>query len=437
MRTKPLNTAQPGLGRLVLAGLLLAGGAAFSVASADGTERAPDLDTIPDNLTLEETLDLVRDHSPRLAAERAAVDRAVAEQIQAGRLPNPELEIEVERPSWGDTRRDREEYEVLVEQPLLLRGQRGARVDLAEMNADAARSEFRAAAAGLLTETRQTFVELLAHQERLAAFEALRQDLRRIQDNVSGRVEAGDTSPYDLTRVRIEISTIESEIIAARDARDEAAARLAALFGARGDDFRVDGDLDPSLMEANYRSLWPEAEENLPELISARQRNRTSNQAVDVARRERPPVPSVGLGAVQDREDRGGAVLLSFSMDIPVFDDRRGTVAEAQADSLGTRLELDATRRGAQAELQRAVREFENRRVALERYEREVVGELPELREQAEDAYTLGQLGIIELLDAFESVVDAQVNYIDLLELLALAEISVLAASGRIDQHVD
>ena len=73
------------------------------------------------------------------------------------------------------------------------------------------------------------------------------------------------------------------------------------------------------------------------------------------------------------------------------------------------------------------------RRAALASFESNVAGELPELRQMAEDAYRSGQGGIIDLIDAVRSRSDLRLERIELLHEVMAAEAAALAASGRAD----
>src|SRR5436190_20316953 len=111
--------------------------AALAVALATGHAGA----AVPNEVDLQTVFRLVREVSPRLALERAGIAQAEADRITAGVYPNPTLTLGQARPSSGArTIFDaRSQQDATVELPLLIAGQRAARIERAERALDAAR----------------------------------------------------------------------------------------------------------------------------------------------------------------------------------------------------------------------------------------------------------------------------------------------------------
>jgi cobalt-zinc-cadmium efflux system outer membrane protein len=101
--------------------------------------HAQDNTAVPAVVDLPAVLKLVREVSPRLSIERQGVAGAEASRITAGAYPNPTINYGRYRPSAGGatlfdgTRQE----QTIVELPLLIAGQRGARVEKAERDIEA------------------------------------------------------------------------------------------------------------------------------------------------------------------------------------------------------------------------------------------------------------------------------------------------------------
>src|SRR5436190_19831843 len=147
--------------------LALRTGAAWVVALAAGTAAAA---AVPNEVDLQTVLRLVREVSPRLALERAGIAQAEADRITAGVYPNPIVPFGQARPSSGArTIFDaRSQQDATVELPLLIAGQRAARIERAERALDAARARVAAGSSTLSAEAGAAFVTLLAAQEKSA-----------------------------------------------------------------------------------------------------------------------------------------------------------------------------------------------------------------------------------------------------------------------------
>ena len=114
---------------------------------------------VPDVVDLPTVLRLVRDASPRLSIERQAVAGAEANRITAGAYPNPTVSYGRFRPSGGQATlfEGSRQEQTTVELPLLIAGQRSARVAKAEREIEAARARVASGASSLAAEAGSAF----------------------------------------------------------------------------------------------------------------------------------------------------------------------------------------------------------------------------------------------------------------------------------------
>ena len=164
---------------------------------------------LPERLTLAALLRLVAERSPRLAAERAGIDAAEAERVTAGAIPNPTISLGGGRPNGGvpnsviDAGRQKQ---ATIELPVLIAGQRGARVEAAEQGVLGARARVAQAASELSLRAAELFAGLQAAQERAAVLAEAQGEIERAAALVSGRLDSGMASRYDLARVEMEVA---------------------------------------------------------------------------------------------------------------------------------------------------------------------------------------------------------------------------------------
>ena len=95
-----------------------------------------------DVMDLAEVLRIARDLSPRLALERQNISGAEANRITAGAYPNPTVSYGRFRPQGGQPTlfEGSRQEQATVDVPLLIAGQRTARVEKAEREIEAARA---------------------------------------------------------------------------------------------------------------------------------------------------------------------------------------------------------------------------------------------------------------------------------------------------------
>lgn len=401
--------------------------AALPVQSARAeSTRAPDL---PEVITLQRALELL-EKSPRSLAERAQVDVAAAEREGARVLPNPSLSYGGLALAHGANVGPAWEHEIVVEQPLLLFGQRDARKNAAELGTRAERARVTASLAERALEVRRAFATLLARQERLAVLEAGVEELSRLERIVRGRQEAGDRSLYDVARIELETTGLRVELHKARTEVRDASGRLASLLGFPGWQPRAEGSLEPETLPSHLQQLWDAAQRRRPSIAAARARLAAARGGLRLARRESLPVPAVALGTLLTQREDSAAVLFGFSMPVPIFDRGQGAIARAEAEVRAGERAVAAELAESRAELERAHAVFSQEKETLRLVEEQMVDRIPALQRMAEEAYRGGSTGILELLDSFRSVQEIRLTHLAQREAVKLAEADLIAAAG-------
>ncbi|HUP93721.1 MAG TPA: TolC family protein [Burkholderiales bacterium] len=390
---------------------------------------------LPDTVDLSTVLRVAREVSPRLELERQSIEQARADRVTAGVYPNPTVTFGRAQQGGGQSTvfSGSAQQDAAFELPLLIAGQRGARIERAEREIEAARARVNAGASTLAGEAGAAFVALLAAQEKAALLSASATDIARLRDIVAGREASGAASRYDVARLDVEMGSLRARLEEARAEVVDRSGNLAALLGLPDWRPSAAGALAP--MAFRGAAPIPPAERALsaPASIAAAREQATAESAVEVARRERWPVPAVSVGRTWTNDPYGAANRLGLTVEVPVFDTRRGPLARAQADAHAASLRRNLVTAELAANMQRLDNVIGARRTALERFEQDAGARLPALKQMAEDAYRLGRGSILELLDATRSRYELQQIRIDLTAALAEAQVRLAALSGDLD----
>ena len=383
-------------------------------------------------------LRLVRDASPRLSIERQAVADAQANRITAGAYPNPTISYGRFQPSGSrSTLFDGSRQEQgTVEVPLLIGGQRPARIEKAEREIDAARARVASGASSLGGEAASAYVALLAAQEKRASFKTGHEELIRLRDIVAGRQASGMASRYDLARLDIEVGGLQTKVNEAEaDAADQAG-MLAGLLGLPNWRPRASGTLVPLKLEGGTLTDQHERTSGSPAVIAAMRDEKVAQSGVEVARRERWPALSLSAGRAWTSDPFGAANFVGLSIELPILDTRRGPLAKAEAEAITAGLRRELAVAEVAANLERYANVIAGREAALLRFEKDASAHLPALKQMAEDAYRLGRSSIFELLDSTRSRHDLIQRRIDLMAALVEAQLRYLAISGELERSV-
>ncbi|HYV18912.1 MAG TPA: TolC family protein [Verrucomicrobiae bacterium] len=416
---------------------------AFLVFALALATAAPAAATVPpggaavegEPVGLAEVLRLVRERSPRSDAERARVGIAAAEQTAARVYPNPGLDFSNTHLTSGTNTGAAEERTFVLGQPLLIFGQRKERRRTADLEVAAAQATSDAAIAERLHQARSAFTGLLAAQERVRILDEERADLESVSRIVTGRAAAGDKSTYDALRIDLERRAREAELAAARAEVQEASGALATIVGVPGWHPAATGELAPEGIDAqDEETLWQAASQQLPALQAARRESEAARAGIDLAKKERLPVPVLQAGGQFTQDAASDSFVAGLSLGLPVFDRGQGEIARASARSGAAELESAALAAETRADLDRALAVLRERRGALDQLDRDVMGRLPDLRRMSEDAYREGASDILDLLDASRTRAAARQARLDAVEALVQSEIDVLALTGQVDR---
>lgn len=380
----------------------------------------------PGDVTADQAVALYRAHSPRLAADRAAIAVTAADLEDAHVYPNPTLSIGTTNTVQGVDTIGHSQESVGLEIPLLIGGQRGHRADAASARIAARRADVDADQARAELEIRRRFVTLLAAQQKVDALAAALDDARALRVIVAGRQQAGAKSPYELERTDLALAALASRHDEATTDAAAAAAGLAQAVGLPTWQPHAVGTFRPSDPAQSALAATH------PSLIAAAAARSAARAEQALARSEAIPTPSLQLQGFGTTDPQGLAITVGVSLPLPLFDRNQGARARARASLRAADLDQLATTSELSADLTRTNAIASARRAAVTRFESSAVDRLPQIRTMAEASYRAGQGNIVDLLDALDAITDARLRDIDLIAASLSSELDVRAAAlGR------
>ncbi len=384
---------------------------------ADLADRAFDQPLTPDHAAL-----VALSTNPGLLAQAQSIAAARADVAQAGLLPNPVLGVTIGFPGGGE--QNITAFSVSLVQQLAALWTRGDRVAAAEGELDGAILELVDAALDLSARVRIAHARAM-NADRVAALThehaAL---LDRLVTVAQHRIDAGEGTRLDLTRIQLVRRTLEAEARAADLERLTARLELLALMGMA--DAPTEFALAPAPASAEAlpddRAAMDLAAHQRLDVAIADARLRSAVATLGQARGERIPEIEAGVEFSSDDERRQeiGPVI---GVEIPIFDTGDAGVAKAAA---GARAAEHAARQARQ-------RAFAESRAALARaraaddiaaFTREQMVSLSgENLDLARSAVASGQADTTVLMEAQREVIQAN---------LGLAQAELRAVEARI-----
>ncbi|QEE30482.1 TolC family protein [Terriglobus albidus] len=388
---------------------------------------APAQQTSPS--TVEELVRIGIERNQDLAAAREGIAEARGLKRQAGVRPAPGLTLK------GATGRPigtigEDTYGADFSQEVETFGKRGKRIAVAGFDVDKAEAELAARSAELAYEIRVAAADRSAEADRLAMLRQLSDANRQALGLTEARVGEGDAPALEANLLKVELAKATVQINSARGRLSTAEATLRRLAQL------APGEALPDLKPASpatdsLQAFIVRANEGRADLRTARLNEAQSKTSIDLSRANAKPNVSLGAGYIRqtsqfddlfgftptgaiaplrDRDD-----ILSFSISVPLKSNRsgRGEVEAATARNNAARLHREYLEKSIPTEVEAAFRRLEAAQASLKTLDTDVVPGSEKNLEVIREAYRLGQLRLLDVINEQRQVVDNRVAYID------------------------
>jgi cobalt-zinc-cadmium efflux system outer membrane protein len=407
---------------LALVALLLFVPSALASAKPD--------DDLPAQVTWPALVELIRKRSPRLRAVTTRAHAAQTEVAVALRIPNPIVSyLGYGRVSGTSQAINGSQHQIEVEQEIPVWGQRRARreaaragVALAEQNAAKLQND-------LFVQARLAFVSLLTGQAQHAHLRAARQRMSELRLLVEGRVKTGLLGAFDLQRILLEEKRFQNSEARARVRVERLAGELALIVDAPSWLPEALGDL--SVSEPSKQS---EQTLDAPEVRVAQAEDHASRLNVELIGRERLPALTLTAGAYVTTVGDSTSLLGGVAMPIPSFDTGKAVEERARRESAAASAMRASVEAESNALRHVAERERASLAAAYSSFAQGTPEQLQALRTMAEQSYRAGTMTINVLLETLRAEIEVQLETLDALQELLIADVRERALSGRVTE---
>jgi cobalt-zinc-cadmium efflux system outer membrane protein len=407
-------------------------------APTNADPEPPAIESSPDPVstktwTLMELEAIADEIHPALQRDRARIDAARGDALQAGLYPNPRFDSNNPQVFNGQNSL----FNAGIMQEVVVKGKK--RLERAAATKIVQQTEFAYVQDrfALRAAIRQQYYVVLAAERRFKVLQKLQEisasslATGKVLEEPAGQLAHIDILILELDNQRVQ-SDLESSVRLLKGARNQ----LAAIVG------------DPSIsfdhFEGSLYSTPPQYDEAILNEFS------TSNSAyvqiakLDVERNEillkravAEPYPNVTLGpAYQWGLVQGGQQYwLTVTFPIPAWDRNQGGIHAAHADLAGSRKNVEAV----QLEQLRKVAEAYSRHRAVRaqaaKYRKEIIPNAMNTLNLARKGFAAGEYDFIRYLQVQRTVIEANMAYIDLLENVwrSAAELSGLLQLENFD----
>jgi len=351
---------------------------------------------------------------------RSASEAAVR---QAGAYINPEIEAGTE--NFGKA-----EVEVVLTQPIITGGKRGAAVDVATRAAEIAGLEYESMLISLESELIRRYVAVLSAHQRIALIDSTIAVSNHSIAAVRRLVEAGAAMEVDLLRAELERDEFLLEQAGLERELYEAELRLSELWGDRGFEYeRVAGSVSVGPLLPAIDQL-DAALENHPDIQIMDTRSMLAEAERREARSGRVPEMALSAGYLRNNELDENAVIAGLSFSLPVFDRNKGAIEEKEHERKAAEHKAGQMRLERAADLAALHSTFEVRRRELDAISGEVLDRAVLIHQSLDDFYFRGKVGILDVLEARAHLLDLHMRIVDLSEERAVLAADIQELTG-------
>jgi len=350
--------------------------------------------------TLEQIVAIATEQNPLINVYKAREESAAASVVTAKAYVNPQLEFGMGPTSYRTPggQGSSGNWGVSVSQPFDFPSVRNARREVAENNVQVSALGTAVTKTDVRVRVKSAFYDVLQREAVLKLAEADHNLLKDIRERVKLRVDVGESPRYELIKADTESLAAERDYQSARVRVTEGKAYLRGLISAViPEDYTLAGDLP-------LASSLPQIEElrsrvnDTPQLQQIRAAIKTSESNLKLQEQLINPGLTVKAGIEQDPDLR--QFRLGVAIPIPVWDQRRGPIAQAAAEVKEVQAMLSDRELGIKRDIEAAYQRYLIAQQQVAAFENGLLDQAESVLKVAEAAYRFGERGILDYLDA-------------------------------------
>lgn len=368
-------------------------------------------------ITLRDAVALALVNNPKLKAFSLDIRAAEARKLQAGLLPNPEIDLEVEEfgGTGGLAGFDSSQTSIQIGQLIELSDKRSKRTNLAAIEKDLAELDFKSKRLDVMNDVARAFIDVLTAQEQLSLSKELVDLSEKAYSIVAERVRAGQDSPIEETKAKIAFSNTRIEFERAGKELVSARYQLAAIWGSSNPAFeKVSGGFYEMSPAPSLEELAGLISQN-PDMARWPAEKERSRAALELEKTKAASDIKLGGGVQYFDDGDDSAFILGLSIPMPLFDRNQGNIQEAMymlAKSEQQRKAVETNLRAALAEASTKLSSSFNEITIIKN---DVLPLAGSAFDSARQGYREGKFEYLMVLDSQRTFFEVRAKYIEAL----------------------
>jgi len=383
-------------------------------------------------ITLEQALDLFYTNNYDILINRYEIEKAYGDLAAAKIIPNPNISVGYTGYTTGYARTDNTVNVYRLEQLIELGGKRGYRIQAATQGLEASRLSHKDTIRNLLIGFYTNYYNLVLDELNIdfATEELKRFD--RVLEIGEKRYNAGFLTLIDYTKLKLARIDLENNLTTLSTQYRNDLEVFNLLLGGTGNYKPAKSQAKEEFPAYKEESLLEAAYGNRFDLLALQKQMEAIGFTQKLARAQRIPDLSVGVEyeslATKLEPGRGAGL----SMSIPLFYRNQGEIIKRDAEYSQIKVQIEKIRRQIQTEVRQAMNNYASSLSIFGAYQKRKA-EMQGLWEKSEQAFSLGGITVLDLLDTRKTYRDFMTKYNQALTQSALnEELMVRIYTGQI-----
>ena len=423
------NIMRPGFRQPVLACVLFSA----TVAAAQVAEKSFTGPVQPNSvLTIDRAVDIALQRNPDLQLALTRVTGAQGRLRHESRLlpSNPALEFGIAERDAGADAPDSTDLEIRLAQEFWIGGQGRIRRRAAESRVERERAMVGLFDLTVAAQTRAAYLDLVVAREAVATAQRTVDVSQTVHDASRSRLDAGEATRIELNTARVALGRAKSALAEASGEVNQARQSLAGLMGIElPAALELKGAFNPAPLQLPARTeLLNRVAQQRSDLAAAVAGVLAASEDLKLSRRLLIPNLTVfGFYAEEEGDQIAGA---GVSLPIPLWHRFGGEREQALANLQAAQIERDRLLLEIRLGMERAVSDYRAARERLAAVGGEMLRAAEDNVELVFEAFREGQVGIMAVATAQESLLQSRTAYLDAQYAFVRAALDLERVSG-------
>lgn len=412
---------------LFLTGLSLFSG---DISNAQAQETRNNTDEFVEKLSIVQAVSLAMENNLELKSLREFLGVARGQLIGAKTFQNnPDLDLVLFNANPSEISGSRSEFSLGLSQEFEIGGQRGHRKQIARFTIEKVKAEITRMQWLLKSNTEETFYRILLQQKRLEFADrviSLTEDLVAI---TSGKFSSGYAPQYDVNFAKLELQKAVMEKASVKNQLDVSKYKLNNLIGRSWQlELTAVGELFKQDLTTDLEQLKSDAINNRSDLQALQFEQKAASSRTDLAKALKRPNLKLSLlyDNEFDKKSFGGMVSFPFNL----FNRNQGDIASSIANQKSIELRSAFLKTLIETEVAISFSEAKLAFKEVQILEENMLGLAKINMDLLQQAYSRGEIEIIEVIAAQRAFVETETSYLEALFNINVAVVNLEKAVG-------